>query len=97
VTDQETERALRERAIALRDELRGLLAQAASLFRTSGWVRVENELPPIELQVLGSRNGMVGWYTRLDHGKWMHDYMNGHLTEEPWGPEFWMVLPEVPE
>jgi len=42
MTDSEAERALRERAIALRDELMGLAAQAGSLFRTSGWIRAKS-------------------------------------------------------
>jgi len=99
MSDTATERALRARVTELQAELRSLSFQIAALFRTSGWVHTEDEPPPIDLRVLGSsrETSLIGWYTRTDYGKWRHDYMNGHVYEESSGPEFWMVLPAVPE
>ena len=98
MTNEEAERGLRARSIVLRDTLLDMAAQAHGLFHTSGWIRTSEEMPPVGMRVLGMGN-LIGWYELKDNGKWVHDYMNGRVCEEPssWGPEFWMVLPPVPK
>lgn len=82
--------------VELMDErIKALKAENKALKVKQQWIRVENELPEYDLNVL-----VVGWHKffqekriglacRLDFGGWS-GYYTGNITH-------WMPLPNVPE
>ena len=64
--------------------------------RTANWIRTEDELPPENFRVLGSRNGLARWCTLKKCGKWLHN-MDGKVWEDSTKPTFWMMIPEEPK
>lgn len=94
-----TEQEIRRRTVELIEEMDNLSREASRLFRTNDWVRTDEELPPVNLEVLGCDGNLSAttWATYLGEGRWHHTYSNGNAVSNSLPPKFWFAVPPLPK
>lgn len=92
-----TPEELRAESLRIQAELRELLGWAIDLYITPGWVKTATEEPTADVWVYGAFFGEVMRCMRhTPSGKWHVDYGH-HVTEQNSGPQYWLVLPKIPD
>ena len=91
------EKELRAELVAISDRAAQISREAMNIFRTSGWVKTEDELPPEWMKVVDQD---MNWVRRNgdEHNgdKWLHE--NGtHSWEDKVAPRMWFAIPACPK